>query len=76
MAEKWYPVVDIVSCIECGTCIEFCPTEFLTRQRPRFRRLFCRQAAWIYATGAETGVPWEQSPMQETQQGGFRRYLG
>lgn len=24
MAEKWYPVVDIVSCIECGTCVAFC----------------------------------------------------
>lgn len=24
MAEKWYPVVDILSCIECGTCVNFC----------------------------------------------------
>lgn len=24
MAKMWYPVVDIVSCIECGTCVEFC----------------------------------------------------
>lgn len=24
MAKKWYPVVDILSCIECGTCVKFC----------------------------------------------------
>ena len=24
MARKWYPVVDIVSCMECGTCVSFC----------------------------------------------------
>ena len=25
MAKKWYPVVDILSCIECGTCVDNCP---------------------------------------------------
>ena len=25
MANKWYPVVDILTCIECGTCVGFCP---------------------------------------------------
>ena len=25
MAMKWYPVVDILSCIECGTCVNNCP---------------------------------------------------
>lgn len=25
MAQSWYPVVDILSCIECGTCTNFCP---------------------------------------------------
>lgn len=24
MAKKWYPVVDVLSCIECGTCVGFC----------------------------------------------------
>ncbi|MGN0600637.1 MAG: ferredoxin family protein [Oscillospiraceae bacterium] len=24
MAKKWYPVVDILTCIECGTCVNFC----------------------------------------------------
>ena len=24
MAKKWYPVVDILSCVECGTCVDFC----------------------------------------------------
>lgn len=25
MAKKWYPVVDIQHCIECGTCVNECP---------------------------------------------------
>ena len=24
MAKNWYPVVDILTCIECGTCVDFC----------------------------------------------------
>lgn len=25
MAKDWYPVVDYVTCIECGTCVSKCP---------------------------------------------------
>lgn len=25
MAQKWYPVIDYVACVECGTCVNFCP---------------------------------------------------
>jgi len=25
MAKTWYPVVDYVTCIECGTCVNTCP---------------------------------------------------
>lgn len=25
MAKNWYPVVDISTCVECGTCVNFCP---------------------------------------------------
>ncbi len=25
MAKLWYPVVDILTCIECGTCASNCP---------------------------------------------------
>jgi len=25
LAEKWYPVIDYVECVECGICIEKCP---------------------------------------------------
>lgn len=25
MAEKWYPVVDFIVCIECGDCANSCP---------------------------------------------------
>lgn len=25
MVKKWYPVVDILTCVECGTCVNFCP---------------------------------------------------
>ena len=24
MSQNWYPVIDILTCIECGTCIHFC----------------------------------------------------
>ncbi len=25
MAKLWYPVVDILTCMECGTCVRNCP---------------------------------------------------
>lgn len=25
MAQKWYPVIDYIACVECGTCVNFCP---------------------------------------------------
>ena len=25
MAKNWYPVIDILSCMECGACVSFCP---------------------------------------------------
>ena len=25
MSKKWYPVVDVLSCIECGACVNNCP---------------------------------------------------
>lgn len=25
MAQKWYPVIDYVTCTECGTCVKKCP---------------------------------------------------
>ena len=27
MAQNWYPVIDYVTCAECGTCVNFCPHE-------------------------------------------------
>ena len=24
MAKNWYPVIDILTCMECGTCVNFC----------------------------------------------------
>ena len=24
MAENWYPVIDILACAACGTCVNFC----------------------------------------------------
>lgn len=24
MSKKWYPVVDVLSCVECGTCVNNC----------------------------------------------------
>lgn len=25
MAKTWYPVIDYLTCVECGTCIAKCP---------------------------------------------------
>lgn len=33
MAKKWYPVVDILSCVECGTCVNFCPHGVYNKQK-------------------------------------------
>jgi NAD-dependent dihydropyrimidine dehydrogenase PreA subunit len=24
MSKTWYPVIDYVKCVECGTCVNFC----------------------------------------------------
>ena len=33
MAKKWYPVVDVLSCIECGTCVGFCPNGVYDKEK-------------------------------------------
>ena len=33
MAKTWYPVVDYISCIECGTCSNFCPHNVYDRAK-------------------------------------------
>lgn len=33
MAQKWYPVVDILTCAECGTCVNFCSHSVYDPQR-------------------------------------------
>lgn len=33
MAKKWYPVIDILTCVECGTCVEFCPHGVYDKQK-------------------------------------------
>lgn len=33
MAKKWYPVVDITSCIECGSCVMKCPHEVYDKSK-------------------------------------------
>lgn len=33
MAKNWYPVIDILTCKECGTCVKFCPHGVYDRQR-------------------------------------------
>lgn len=33
MAKTWYPVVDILSCAECGTCVNFCPHGVYDKKR-------------------------------------------
>jgi NAD-dependent dihydropyrimidine dehydrogenase PreA subunit len=33
MALKWYPVIDYVECVECGTCSDFCPHSVYDKSR-------------------------------------------
>lgn len=33
MAKKWYPVIDILSCVECGTCVNFCSHGVYNKQK-------------------------------------------
>jgi len=33
MAQKWYPVIDILTCIECGTCVNFCSHSVYDKQK-------------------------------------------
>ena len=33
MAINWYPVIDILTCIECGTCVNFCPHGVYDKQK-------------------------------------------
>ncbi|MGN0713005.1 MAG: DUF2703 domain-containing protein [Anaerovoracaceae bacterium] len=32
MAKKWYPVIDILTCVECGTCVDFCTHGVYSKQ--------------------------------------------
>ena len=32
MAKIWYPVIDYLSCLECGTCVDFCHNGALERR--------------------------------------------
>lgn len=32
MAKNWYPVIDILTCVECGTCVAFCPHGVYNKQ--------------------------------------------
>lgn len=48
MAKNWYPVIDILTCAECGTCVRFCPHGVYDKEKApvtSFRRLiYCRKA--------------------------------
>jgi len=33
MAQKWYPVIDIMTCMECGTCVGFCSHGVYDKQK-------------------------------------------
>lgn len=33
MAKNWYPVVDVQTCVECGTCVDFCPNNVYDRSK-------------------------------------------
>lgn len=54
MAKTWYPIIDRDRCIDCGTCVEFCPHGVYTRNgecpevtAPESCVEFCRGCAKI-----------------------------
>lgn len=63
MASRWYPVVDILSCIECGTCVNNCPHDVYDKSKTPVPHVTAPQPVWIIAINAATNVRSEQSPM-------------
>jgi|LSQX01.1.fsa_nt_gb formate hydrogenlyase subunit 6/NADH:ubiquinone oxidoreductase subunit I len=43
MAKTWYPVIDYLTCTECGTCIEHCALKnTLCMILQKLRPLWCQ----------------------------------
>ena len=38
MAKNWYPVIDILTCMECGACVFVCPARRLIVQRHKLAK--------------------------------------
>lgn len=67
MANNWYPVIDYLSCIECGACTNFCPHE--VKHQPLW--YFLPNTALTIATAVATNALWEPSPMWGMTPAGF-----
>lgn len=36
MSKTWYPIIDHEKCVECGTCINFCPHDVYDKEKNPF----------------------------------------
>ena len=43
MAKNWYPVIDILECVECGTCSYVCPSHIRLVQRFKVGKSILRE---------------------------------
>lgn len=73
MAKKWYPVVDILTCMECGTCVSGCPHSVYDKTKAPLRRLYGRMPVSITAITAAISVLPAQLLMLAMILAGFRR---
>ncbi len=58
MAKTWYPVIDYLTCVECGTCSFICPARVQLVQRFKVGKQLVREeqakiAARTQAKGAQ-----------------------
>lgn len=66
MAKNWYPVIDILTCAECGTCVRFCPhgvMAFMTKKKPLYPLLSILPPVSTIVEGVRVNVLPGQSPM-------------
>ena len=66
MAKTWYPVIDYLTCAECGTCVANCPHGVYDTAKAPSPIVKIQNPVSTIATAAETDAPLEQSPMWVT----------
>lgn len=63
MAKNWYPVIDILTCAECGTCVRFCPHGVYDKEKAPVPLLSILPPVSTIVEGVRVNVLPGQSPM-------------